>query len=144
MDTWKHDDRCTCSLAMVGGVAEAYNEPAFRYFLGVERRRAARSGRSVLVLVARIRGRHAERAVVSTERLFSVLWFALREVDFVGWFREGRLAGAVLAQQQERVPASVCRSIERRVAATLEEHLPPAMTDRLQLRVVQIRSLPRM
>jgi hypothetical protein len=71
--------------------------------------------------------------------LFSGLGLCVREVDFVGWFREDRVAGAVLAQG-EKSTIDVTRLIRKRVTEVLCDHLPFDLRQRLQVRVVQLRS----
>ena len=141
MDGLSLTDRCTCGPALVAGAEEAYNEPAFRYFLGLERRRAARSRRSMLVLVVRLKNTSRSTPAaesLATQKLFAGLWLSLREVDFVGWFRAGRLAGAVLTQGDEAPTQETRRRIAERILTTLAEHVPASMIGGIQLRVVRI------
>jgi hypothetical protein len=86
----------------VSGVAgRAYNEAGFRHFLDIERRRAARSGHLLLLVLVEVRA--ADRVVtltpVAAGRIFAALGATVREVDFVGWFRHGRVAAAALVQR---------------------------------------------
>ena len=84
-----------------GLVGHVYNETAFRHFLAVDRRRAARAGRSVLLVLVAVRqspGRNTKLTDATAAALFGGLGVCVREVDFVGWYREGYVAGAVLAQ----------------------------------------------
>jgi hypothetical protein len=85
-----------------GGLSRrAYNEAAFQYFLSVERRRAQGMQRSILLVLASIRMTpgHCEQLRHSTAAaMFAGLAAVVREVDFLGWYRQGRVAGAVLAQ----------------------------------------------
>ena len=43
--------RCSCGVALESRLGQAYNEEAFRYFLAIERKRAERSRRSILLLL---------------------------------------------------------------------------------------------
>jgi hypothetical protein len=82
-------------------MGQAYNEAAFRYFLAVDRLRAERMERSILLVLASIRptpGRCAQLAQPTAAAMFAGLAAGVREVDFLGWYRQGRVAGAVLAQ----------------------------------------------
>jgi len=123
-----------------GPVGHAFNEAAFRYFLAIDRRRAERSPRSLLLVLASIRQGHAAHARLSdttAAALFSGLGECVREVDFVGWYREGRVAAAVLAQ-------GVKASIEMRdrtkgrVVDALRKRLTAADTRNLRVRVVRL------
>ena len=75
-----------------GQVGQAYNEAAFRHFLAVDRPRAERSQRFlylVLVAVRQSPGRRAKLTDATAAALFRGLGASVREVDFVGWYREG-------------------------------------------------------
>lgn len=122
---------------------EAYNEEAFRHFLTIERKRAERSGRSMLLLLVELK---AERdgdslmdASVAT-RLFSALTACVREIDFIGWYRSGRVAGAVLTQGPEAPASDVSQQIGERVAHALSERLPSHVRHRIQVRILQLHS----
>ena len=87
-----------------GWAGKAYNEHAFRHFLTIERTRADQSACSfllVLVSLKRHPGSNIRIAPSVSAALFSGLGLCVREVDFVGWFREDRVAGAVLAQGEK-------------------------------------------
>ena len=85
-----------------GGIAlQIYNEAAFRHFLTIEARRAKRSMRPLLMILVTIRWSDGALAKLSEDTaasLFGGLRASIREVDFVGWYREDFIAGAVLAQ----------------------------------------------
>ena len=124
-------------------MGQAYNEEAFRYFLAVERKRAASSRRSFLLLLISIKKRSGVsgpiRPVVATS-IFSGLWLGVREVDFIGWFREGRIAGAVLTQGADPLAPEVSRRISQRLTETLRGRVPADVARRVQVRVLQLRS----
>ena len=125
-----------------GWAGKAYNEHAFRHFLNIERTRANQSACSfVLVLVSfkRHPGSNIHIAPSVSAALFSGLGDCVREVDFVGWFREDRVAGAVLAQG-EKSTIDVTRLIRKRVIEVLCDRLPFDLRQRLQVRVVHLRS----
>src|ERR1043166_1949489 len=91
-------DQCACGLALtVHG--DVYNEEAFRYLLAVERKRFERSNQHFVLVLAELEHgpEQTDRmdAAVSA-RIFAGLTRALRETDVIGWYREGRVAGAVL------------------------------------------------
>src|SRR2546427_11929887 len=94
-------DRCLSGVALEGRLGHAYNEEAFRYFLAIERKRSERSNRPFLLLLVDLKKQQGMTARIDADvaaRLFSGLWLCLRETDCVGWFREGRVAGALLTQ----------------------------------------------
>src|SRR5947207_13425561 len=84
-----------------GQVGQAYNEAAFQHFLAVDRWRAERSTRSLLLVLVTMRtspGGLVKLAEATATALFCGLGACVREVDFVGWYREGYVAAAVLSQ----------------------------------------------
>jgi hypothetical protein len=123
-------------------MGQAYNEEAFRYFLAVERNRAASSRRSFLLLLVSIKKRSGVsgpiRPVVAAS-IFSGLWLGVREVDFIGWFREGRVAGAVLTQGADPLAPDVARRISQRLTETLRGRVPSSVARRVHVRVLQLR-----
>lgn len=120
----------------------AYNEEAFRYLLGVQRRRSERSDRPFLLLLVDLKeqpGLSVRIEPTVARKLFSGLWRALREADVVGWYREARIAGAVLTEFGNGSRTEVSRIITHRVGDVLSVVLPPSVVLRLQVRVCQIQ-----
>ena len=134
--------RFSCGAALEGRMGQAYNEEAFRYFLAIERKRAARSRRSFLLLLVSIKKRSGVsgpiRSAVATS-IFAGLWLGVREVDFIGWFREGRVAGAVLTQGADPLAPDVSRRISQRLTETLRGRVTADVARRLHVRVLQLR-----
>lgn len=123
-----------------GEAGQAYNEAAFRYFLAVDRVRAQRSARPLYLVLVTIRaslGRAAALPDTTAALLFRGLGAAVREVDFVGWYRERHVAAAVLVQGGKTPEASVTRAIASRVLTHLARRLP-AESPRLRVRVVRL------
>ena len=87
----------------VNGVAgTVYNEAAFRHFVRIELRRAARSSHCLLLVLVDLRDASGCRTALTpfaASRIFTVLGSSVREVDFVGWFRDERVAAAALIQR---------------------------------------------
>ena len=134
--------RCSCGVAFEGRLGQAYNEAAFRYFLAIERKRAKRSRRTFLLLlvdVKRQRGMSSRIPPVVAARIFAGLWHCVREVDFVGWFREDRVAGAVLTQGADPPAPDVPLRISHRITGILSERVPAPVARRLHVRVLQLR-----
>ena len=120
---------------------QAYNEPAFRYFLNIERNRAQRRDRSIaLVLVSARQGqkqtldRMGDR---STDAVFGALTSSVRDADFVGWYREGRVAAAVLAMG-DATPSGVRKQLADRVSRQLRERMA-ANADGMRIRVFELK-----
>jgi hypothetical protein len=131
---------CSCDFA-TSPSGQAYNEEAFGYFLALERKRAERTRRPLLLLLVDVKGdQPAAGSRIDTElaeQLFATLVVCLRETDFVGWYREGRVAGAVLMQHADMPTAEASQQVSDRVVRTIGERLPEA-SDRLQVRVYEL------
>ena len=118
-----------------------YSEETFCYFLDVERKRVERSRRPLLLLLVRLRAEpgadgRMDEAVAGA--LFAGLRLCTREVDFVGWYRRGRVAAAVLTQAAE-VPPVACARIRERAVETLTRRLPSRAARRLHVRILHVR-----
>jgi len=108
-----------------GSAGPAHNEPAFRHLLAVERRRAERSGRSVVLVLVSLRrapGRNQLLTAPAAGEIFAALGASVREVDFVGWFRHGHVAAAALIQRAATQPA-LLPDIVTRITRTLQEEV---------------------
>jgi hypothetical protein len=139
MDMEEATDRSPCGVALEGRLGRAYNEEAFRYFLEIERKRAVRLGRPCLLLVVGLKGprTNARISPVLAVKLFSSLWLCLRETDVIGWYREDRVAGAVLTQLAVGPPQ--LDVIRQRVTEALAEGLPSDWARRFQVHVYHLK-----
>jgi len=118
-----------------------YEEEVFQHFLAVERMRAERSERPLLLLLVGLRrcpkmGADVPRAV--SPALLTGLGVCVREVDFVGWYRQGRVAAAVLTQGLDLPDEDAPSRIVERVTRILSERLPHGVAERLRVRVVRL------
>lgn len=103
---------------------QPYNEDAFRYLLAVERERFDRSGRSFLLLLlapAPQPGVGARIAPRVARKLFASLRSCLRETDFVGWYHDERVAGALLTDLGERTATAVERRVGQTIGSALRQ-----------------------
>jgi hypothetical protein len=135
--------RCSCAVAAEGHIGHAHNEEAFRYLLAVERKRATRGRRSLLLLLISLKKQPSGSNRIDpdvADSIFSSLWLSVREVDFIGWFREARVAGAVLAQGAHSPEQEVARRVGKRITETLRGCLPEDIACRLHVRVLQFPS----
>lgn len=108
-----------------GNLGFAYNEAAFRHFLALERRRAHRSMRSLAVILVGRRkggGRREQLTPQESTEVFDVLGRSVREVDFIGWYRDGRTAAAVVTLSIG-APADVTVQLQRRVRQAMSAEL---------------------
>ena len=122
-----------------GHLGQAYNEAAFRYFLDVDRLRAERAERRVMLVLASVReapGRSAHLTHNTAADIFAALAASVREVDFVGWFHERRVAGAVLAQPAGAADQSL--AISNRIRSALNTTLPADRARNVHVRVIRL------
>jgi hypothetical protein len=136
---------CSCALALEDhGDHATYNEEAFHYFLALERKRSESSRRPFLLLLVDLDQRSDATARIAPQlgaKLFTSLWDCLRETDLAGWYREGRVAGAVLTHLGDTpLTEEVTRRVEDRVKSAFRRSLPAAITDVLRVRVYQLPS----
>jgi len=139
-DTGRESDRRACGVALEGRSGGAYNEEAFRHFLALEGKRSEHSGRPFLLLLADLKEQPVdlkERPEVGARKLLSALCLCVRETDFVGWYRERRVAGAVLTDLGDAPPTEVSNVVGQRIGAALRAGLSPDVARRLQVRVYQ-------
>ena len=123
-------------------MGQTYTQDVFRYFLRVERNRRARVRRSVLLLFVSLEEVDGGKAAIPravADEIFSGLWLTLREVDFVGWFRQDRVAAAVLTQGDVLPAPEDCRRIARRITRALHQRVPSDIAERLDVQVRQLR-----
>jgi hypothetical protein len=123
-------------------MGQTYTEEVFRYFLRVERNRKARARRSVLLLLVSLQEGHGEKRAIPravANEIFSGLWLTVREVDFVGWFRQDRVAAAVLTQGDALPSPEDCRRIAQRITRGLLHRVPIDIAGRLDVQVRQLR-----
>ena len=127
-----------CQLAAEGRSFHAYNQEGFRYLLALEQQRAERSRRPLLVVLTSVRATPRRIHAALAPKIFAGLWLATRETDFIGWYRDGQIAGAVLTQRGEVTSAEVSREIRSRVSDVLSEVVPRWARERLRVRVCQL------
>jgi hypothetical protein len=133
---------CSCGIALESRLGQACNEEAFRYFLAIERKRSRRSGRSFVLLLVRLRrGRGAPERIdpATAVKLFTGLWLGLRETDQIGWFREGRVAAALLTQIVEPPGTDIVSLVREKIRRSLCDALPVEMS-RLDIRAFRLPS----
>ena len=138
----EESDAGSLGTVFPGRPFQAYNEHAFRYFLGIERNRSERSQRSSLLVLVNLRrhtGMSTQIAPSVAVKIFAGLSRCVREIDFVGWHRENRVAGAVLAQGSDTPDPEASRRISQRVSEMVGEQLPASLAGRLHVRLVHLR-----
>jgi hypothetical protein len=135
----EHWDQDSAGFALQYGGGQAYNEEAFHYFLEIERKRSESSNRPFLLLLIDVQKQSAiEERIdsVSAYRLFCLLTHCVRETDFIGWYREDRVAGAVLTQHGETKAADLADMVRQRIGGELRR-VPSYLALKLQVRVYE-------
>jgi hypothetical protein len=131
-------EECTCGFALAGHGA-AYNEEAFRFLLDVERRRFEASGEPFVLLLIAHRDRRAGSGINGAigAGVFSSLTGSLRDTDVIGWYRQGRVIGAVLTHLGDASVVDVSRQMADRVTRAFASDLPNELARQLRVRVYQ-------
>jgi hypothetical protein len=136
-DSPRADEPRSCALVYEGRPVEVYNEEAFRYFLDAERRRAEALDGSFLLVLMNVKTQpriSADPEPSSANRVFAALTMCLRETDFVGWYQNGSIAGAVLTEHHASRRLEGKEAIRRRVLEIIGRRLSPEMAARLDVR----------
>jgi hypothetical protein len=131
----------SCGFALPDGSSDAYNEEAFQYFLEIERKRSEISNRPFLLMLieySRQTGVTSDIDGVTARRLFALLRECLRETDFIGWYRERRIAGAVLTQDSGSNRADLSEVVRKRVGEALNKLFPPNRTKGFEVRIYEL------
>jgi len=123
-----------------GHALQIYNEAAFRHFLTVEARRAKRSVRPLLMVLVSIRwggGSRVKLADNTAASLFGGLRASIREVDFIGWYLEDFIAGAVLTQGPRASGAAFC-GVTERLLPELRKRVSTEQAMNIRVRTVRL------
>jgi hypothetical protein len=137
---WNVLDRDSGTLSMDARISDVYNERAFHYFLAIERRRASLSRRPLFLLLVDLATDPSATPAMErnvADRVFDALSSCLRDTDFVGWYRDGRVAGGVLTQDSGPEAMDVGECVMGRVRAALASRLPD-MNDVAHVRVFRL------
>jgi hypothetical protein len=135
-------DGCSCGLALGSRVGQAFDEEAFRYLLGVQRKRSERSDQPFLLLLVDFEVDAGSRLPINppvARKLFAGMCRALRETDLIGWYREERIAGALLTERGGDSWEDTARIVSRRVTEALAEDLPSPVARHVRVRPHHIR-----
>ena len=122
----------------------AYNQESFRCLLESETKRSKRSGyfcQIVLVYWTDAQGRIAQMDSHVAKTVMAALSRGLRETDYIGWYRDGRIVGAVLTVLVQESMAHVFLHTQPRLVEILRAELGVEETSRLRIRVCQHHEL---
>jgi len=116
----------------------AYNQEAFRYLLESESKRSERSGRFCQILLVYWTDAHGGIVQMDShvaKTVMAALSRSLRETDYIGWYHDGRIVGAVLTVLVKESIAQVSSHLQKRLAEILQSELSIEANRRLQIRV---------
>jgi hypothetical protein len=116
----------------------AYDQETFRYLLESESKRSERSGhfcKILLVYWTDAQGRIVQMDSHVGKTVMAALSRSLRETDYIGWYRDGRIVGAVLTVPVQESMAQVSSRLQERLAEVLQSELSIEENRRLQTRV---------
>ena len=121
-----------------------YNREAFLYLLESESKRSERSGhlcQLLLVYWIDVEGRIVQMDSNVARTVMSALSRSLRDTDYIGWYHEGRIVGAVLTVLAQESMAQVSTHLQPRVLEIIRAELGVEKTSHLQIRVCQHHEL---
>lgn len=121
-----------------------YSEQAFQYLLACESKRSERSGYSFNILL--IYSTDKQGLIVQMNRdmadtVATALFRTLRETDYIGWYREGRIVGGVLTVLGQDSAVEVSVRIQQRVMEILGVDVSVEKNSRLRIRICQLHAL---
>jgi hypothetical protein len=125
-------------------VKVAYNEESFRYLLTSESKRSERSGHSFNILLIYYTDKRGlivqmDRDVADT--VVKALFRGLRETDYIGWYREGRIVGGVLTVLGQDSAVEVPVRIQQCVRDILGLAVSVEKNSRLRIRICRHHEL---
>lgn len=120
-------------------VKSLYPEEVFHGLMHSETARSARSGHLCWILL--VYCTNAQELVVSLEselagKMISVLSMSIRDTDYVGWYRQGRILGVLLTTLAADSSAERCDNLKTRVMTKLCSVLTSTDGHSLQIRVL--------
>jgi hypothetical protein len=116
----------------------AYNQEAFRYFLESESKRSERSGHFCQILLVYWTDAQGRIVLMNSHVAKTVMAMSarsLRETDYIGWYLDGRIVGAVLTVLAQESMAQVASHLQKRLGEILQSELSIEESRRLQIRV---------
>ena len=117
-----------------------YREEAFRYLSESESKRSMRSGHLCRILL--VYCTNAEGAIVPLEPNFANIVLAalsrnLRDTDYIGWYREGRILGGVLTLLGRESVVDGCTRLRMSLVENLRSELGLETSRSVQIRLYQ-------
>jgi hypothetical protein len=123
-----------------------YGEEAFRSLIDRESKRSERSGHLCRILL--VHRSNANDCIVSMEphiaqKTLVVLSKTLRDTDYVGWFRQERIVGAVLTSVRGDPQADECDGLETRLLKVLGAELVHEVSQSVQIEICRHQDIKK-
>ena len=118
----------------------AYNQEVFRSLLESESKRCERSGhfcQILLVYWTDAQGSIVQMDAPVAKTVIAAAFRSLRETDYIGWYRDGRIVGAVVTVLAQASMAQVSTHLQPRLVENIRGKLGVEEISRLQIRVCQ-------
>ena len=118
----------------------AYSQEVFRYLLERESKRSERSGRFCQILLVYSTDEHGRIVQMNfgvAKIVIAAASRSFRETDYIGWYRDGRIVGAVLTVLAQESMALVPTQLQPRLVESLRAELGIEEFSRLHIRVCQ-------
>ena len=101
-------------------------DEAFQKMLALERKRAQRSQKPILLTLLELQGQFAsEKSRKTLGKILSVLDTTTRDTDVTGWYKDDCVVGVMFTEIGTEERSSILAAITARVTETLREHLTP-------------------
>jgi len=114
-------------------------EEVFHTLLTIERRRAERSRNPfVLMLLDAHRENGTARAILP--EALTVLTSSIRETDALGWYKDGKILGAIFTEIGDGSSGAVTETLRTKVQNRLQEQLGPEMAAKI---VISLHVFPQ-
>jgi len=100
-------------------------EETFRYLLKAEHQRAQRSGHGYYILLVyktNDQGMVVRMDSYLANEVFNALARSLRETDYIGWYREGHIAGGVLTVVGQDCVGDVNERLQQRLKGIIQNN----------------------
>ena len=105
---------------------DPYDQEAFRYLLENESKRSERSGRfcqTLLVYWTDVEERIVQMDSDVTKTVMAALSRGLRETDYIGWYHDGCVVGAVLTGLLHGSMGQVASHLQKQLEGVLQSDL---------------------
>lgn len=102
------------------------HEEAFRRMMAIERKRAQRSRKPVLLALLEIESQKpSEKTRKALSKILSALATTTRDTDVTGWYQDNCVVGVMFTEIAIEDRSSILATIMARVSGALRSHLSP-------------------